>query len=68
MTAARFIVVTLVGCVVGLIGGYIPAAIVLNVMMAASLAVRTQVRGKAPPVAFRRGLGVRAGGLVVSLT
>src|SRR6266571_6923439 len=36
MRAARFILVTLVGCVVGLIGGYIPAAIVLNVMMAAS--------------------------------
>jgi len=34
--AARFILVTLVGCVVGLIGGYIPAAIVLNVLVAAA--------------------------------
>jgi putative transposase len=39
-----------------------------SVMMAASLAVRTWVSGKAPPGVFRRGLGVRAGGLVVSLT
>jgi hypothetical protein len=39
-----------------------------SLMMAASLAVRTWVRGKAPLVVFRRGLGVRAGGLVVSLT
>ena len=38
-----------------------------SVMMVASLAVRTQGRGKAPPGVFRRGLGVRAGGLVVSL-
>ena len=36
-------------------------------MMAASLTVRTWVQGKAPPVVFRRGLGVRGGGLVVSL-
>jgi hypothetical protein len=40
----------------------------LILMMAASLAVRMWVQGKAPPVVFRRGLGVRAGGLVVSLT
>ena len=39
----------------------------LILMMAASLAVRTWVRGKAPLVVFRRGLGVRGGGLVVSL-
>ncbi len=39
-----------------------------SVMMVASLAVRTWVSGKAPPGVFRRGLGVRAGGLVVSLT
>jgi hypothetical protein len=38
-----------------------------SLMMAASLAVRMWVRGKAPLVVFRRGLGVRAGGLVVSL-
>ena len=37
-------------------------------MMAASLMVRTWVQGKAPLVVFRRGLGVCAGGLVVSLT
>jgi hypothetical protein len=36
-------------------------------MMAASLAVRTQAQGKAPLVVFRRGLGVRGGGVVVSL-
>jgi hypothetical protein len=39
----------------------------LSVMMAASLAVRMRVREKAPPAVFRRGLGVRGGGLVVSL-
>jgi hypothetical protein len=39
----------------------------LILMMAASLAVRMLVQGKAPLVVFRRGLGVRAGGLVVSL-
>ena len=39
-----------------------------SVMMAASVAVRTWVQGKAPPAGFRRGLGVRGGGLVVSLT
>jgi hypothetical protein len=39
----------------------------LRLMMAASLTVRMQVRGKAPPVVFRRGFGVRGGGLVVSL-
>jgi hypothetical protein len=38
-----------------------------SLMMAASLAVRMWVQGKAPLVVFRRGLGVRAGGLVVSL-
>jgi hypothetical protein len=36
-------------------------------MMAASLMLRTWVREKAPPVVFRRGFGVRGGGLVVSL-
>jgi hypothetical protein len=36
-------------------------------MMVASLTVRMQVREKAPPVVFRRGFGVRGGGLVVSL-
>jgi hypothetical protein len=36
-------------------------------MMAASLTVRMQVPEKAPPVVFRRGFGVRGGGLVVSL-
>jgi deoxycytidine triphosphate deaminase len=39
----------------------------LNLMMAASLTMRTKVDGKAPPVVFRRGFGVRGGGLVVSL-
>jgi hypothetical protein len=38
-----------------------------GLMMAASLTVRTKVHGKAPPAGFRRGLGVRGGGLVVSL-
>jgi hypothetical protein len=38
-----------------------------SMMMAASLAVRTWVRGKAPPGVSWRGLGVRGGGLVVSL-
>jgi hypothetical protein len=37
-------------------------------MMAASFAMMTEAYGKAPPVVFRRGLGVRGGGLVVSLT
>ena len=37
MRAARFILVTVVGCVVGLVGGYVPATVVLNVMMAAAL-------------------------------
>jgi hypothetical protein len=32
------------------------------------LAMRTRVREKAPPAVFRRGLGVRGGGVVVSLT
>jgi hypothetical protein len=36
-------------------------------MTMASLMVRTQVQEKAPPVVFRRGFGVRGGGLVVSL-
>src|SRR5205085_9683760 len=36
LRAARFVLVTVVGCVVGLIGGYVPAAVVLNVMMASS--------------------------------
>jgi hypothetical protein len=36
-------------------------------MMAASLMVRMRVREKAPPVVFRRGFGVRGGGVVVSL-
>jgi hypothetical protein len=35
--------------------------------MAASLRVRMLVQEKAPPEHFRRGLGVRGGGLVVSL-
>lgn len=39
-----------------------------SVMMAASLAVRMRAYGKAPPGVFRRGLGVRGGGVVVSLT
>ena len=39
----------------------------LKLMMAASLMVRMQVPEKAPPVVFRRGLGVRGGGPVVSL-
>jgi hypothetical protein len=39
----------------------------LSLMMAASLRMRTWVREKAPPVVFRRGLGVRGVGLVVSL-
>jgi hypothetical protein len=39
-----------------------------SVMMAASLAVMTWVCGKVPPVVFRRGLGVRGGGFVISLT
>jgi hypothetical protein len=39
----------------------------LRLMMAASLTMRTKVDGKAPPVVFRRGFGVRGGGLVVSL-
>jgi hypothetical protein len=39
----------------------------LNLMMAASLRMRTLVHEKAPLVVFRRGLGVRGGGLVVSL-
>jgi hypothetical protein len=39
----------------------------LRLMMATSLTVRMQVPGKAPPVVFRRGFGVRGGGLVVSL-
>jgi hypothetical protein len=38
-----------------------------SLMMAASLEVRMLALGKAPPGVFRRGLGVRAGGLVVSL-
>jgi hypothetical protein len=37
-------------------------------MMAATLTVMMQVREKAPPAVFRRGLGVRGGGVVVSLT
>jgi hypothetical protein len=36
-------------------------------MMVASLTVRMLVQGKAPLVVFRRGFGVRGGGLVVSL-
>jgi hypothetical protein len=36
-------------------------------MTVASPVVRTQVQEKAPLVVFRRGLGVRGGGLVVSL-
>jgi len=32
-------------------------------MMAATLTMRMQVREKAPPVVFRRGFGVRGGGL-----
>jgi hypothetical protein len=39
----------------------------LNLMMAASLRMRTSVQEKAPLVVFQRGLGVRGGGLVVSL-
>jgi hypothetical protein len=39
----------------------------LSLMTMASLMVRTQVQEKAPPVVFRRGFGVRGGGLVVSL-
>ena len=39
----------------------------LSLMTLASLMVRTRVREKAPPGGFRRGLGVRGGGLVVSL-
>jgi hypothetical protein len=38
-----------------------------SVMMAASLAVMMWAYGKAPLDVFRRGLGVRGGGLVVSL-
>ena len=45
-----------------------PCARTFGLMMAASLAVRTWVQGKAPLAGSRRGLGVRAGGLVVSLT
>jgi hypothetical protein len=37
-------------------------------MMVASLMVRMLGQGEAPLVVFRRGLGVRGGGLVVSLT
>jgi hypothetical protein len=37
------------------------------VTMRGSFALRTRGQGKAPPEGFRRGLGVRAGGLVVSL-
>ena len=40
----------------------------LSLMMATSLVVRTEKGGKAPPAGFRRGLGVRGGGVVVSLT
>jgi hypothetical protein len=40
----------------------------LSLMMAATLTVMMQVREKAPPAVFRRGLGVRGGGVVVSLT
>jgi hypothetical protein len=36
-------------------------------MMVASLVVRMQVQEKAPPEGFRRGFGVRGGGVVVSL-
>jgi hypothetical protein len=36
-------------------------------MMATTLTARMQVQEKAPPVVFRRGFGVRGGGLVVSL-
>ena len=39
----------------------------LRLMMTATLMVRMQVQEKAPPVVFRRGFGVRGGGLVVSL-
>jgi hypothetical protein len=39
----------------------------LRLMMAATLTMRMRVQGKAPPVVFRRGFGVRGGGLVVSL-
>jgi hypothetical protein len=39
-----------------------------SVMMAASLAVRTRGVRKGPAGVFRRDLGVRAGGVVVSLT
>jgi len=38
-----------------------------SVMIAASLTVRIGALGKAPPGVFRRGLGVRGGGVVVSL-
>ena len=41
MRAGRFFLVTVVGCVVGLIGGYIPAAVLLNVMLAAGLYSRS---------------------------
>jgi hypothetical protein len=36
-------------------------------MMAAALTMRMHPQEKAPPVVFRRGFGVRGGGLVVSL-
>ena len=36
-------------------------------LMMATLTVRMRVQEKAPPVVFRRGFGVRGGGLVVSL-
>jgi hypothetical protein len=39
----------------------------LRLMMAATLTMRMRVQGKAPPVVFRRGFGVRGVGLVVSL-
>jgi hypothetical protein len=44
-----------------------PCARTFSVMMAASLAVMMWAYGKAPLDVFRRGLGVRGGGLVVSL-
>ncbi len=39
----------------------------LGLMMAASLAVRTQAQRKAPPGVLWRGRGVCGGGVVVSL-
>jgi hypothetical protein len=44
-----------------------PCARTFSVMMGASLAVMTLAYGRAPLDVFRRGPGVRAGGLVVSL-